>query len=134
MGQVSTVCLSLGDEGWEAAGRAIVLVQSASECDWIPEWHDVGRQRWALLYTLPPGPQAVPCNNACCALLPLLQSGEVIPFGLCVWSTGVGPTPFTLSLPFSKTQRGRIAIDEYLRVGVLPYTSISPGLYFYIWC
>jgi NADH:ubiquinone reductase (non-electrogenic) len=29
---------------------------------------------------------------------------------------GVGPTPFTLSLPFAKTRLGRIAVDEYLRV------------------
>lgn len=33
-----------------------------------------------------------------------LTDGTVIPFGLCIWSTGVGPTPFTLSLPFAKTQ------------------------------
>ncbi|PSC72864.1 internal alternative NAD(P)H-ubiquinone oxidoreductase mitochondrial-like [Micractinium conductrix] len=45
-----------------------------------------------------------------------LQDGRVIPFGLCVWSTGVGPTPFTLSLPFAKTPRGRLAVDDHLRV------------------
>jgi hypothetical protein len=31
---------------------------------------------------------------------------QVIPFGLCVWSTGVGPTEFTTSLPFAKTPKG----------------------------
>ena len=45
-----------------------------------------------------------------------LTNGQIIPFGLCVWSTGVGPTPFTLSLPFAKTTKGRIAVDENLRV------------------
>lgn len=45
-----------------------------------------------------------------------LQDGNVIPFGLCVWSTGVGPTDFTLSLPFVKTGKGRVAVDSYLRV------------------
>lgn len=44
-----------------------------------------------------------------------LKSGAVIPYGLCVWSTGVGPTMFSLSLPFEKTMRGRLAIDDKLR-------------------
>ena len=55
-----------------------------------------------------------------------LQSGEVIPFGLCVWSTGVGPTPFTLSLPFTKTSKGRIAVDECLRV-MMPHIGGGEG-------
>lgn len=45
-----------------------------------------------------------------------LTDGTRIPFGLCIWSTGVGPTPFTLSLPFAKTSVGRIAVDGQLRV------------------
>jgi NADH:ubiquinone reductase (non-electrogenic) len=45
-----------------------------------------------------------------------LTDNTVIPFGLCIWSTGVGPTPFTLSLPFAKTKVGRIAVDGYMRV------------------
>ncbi|EFN58862.1 hypothetical protein CHLNCDRAFT_140737 [Chlorella variabilis] len=49
-----------------------------------------------------------------------LQDGSRIPFGLCVWSTGVGPTPFTVSLPFAKTPRGRLAIDDKLRVLMAP--------------
>jgi NADH:ubiquinone reductase (non-electrogenic) len=49
-----------------------------------------------------------------------LTNGQIIPFGLAVWSTGVGPTPFTLSLPFVKTPKGRIAIDESLRV-LMPF-------------
>jgi len=51
-----------------------------------------------------------------------LTNGQTIPFGLAVWSTGVGPTPFTLSLPFVKTPKGRIAIDEGLRV-LMPFPS-----------
>lgn len=45
-----------------------------------------------------------------------LSTGEVLPYGICVWSTGVGPTSFTTSLPFAKTARGRIAIDGEMRV------------------
>ena len=45
-----------------------------------------------------------------------LSTGEVMPYGICVWSTGVGPTSFTTSLPFAKTARGRIAIDGEMRV------------------
>jgi hypothetical protein len=50
-----------------------------------------------------------------------LTDGTTIPFGLCIWSTGVGPTPFTLSLPFAKTKVGRIAVDPYLRVLAPPH-------------
>ena len=45
-----------------------------------------------------------------------LSNGQVIPFGLCVWSTGVGPTEFINSLPFAKTAKGRLAVDKFLRV------------------
>lgn len=44
-----------------------------------------------------------------------LSTGEVLPYGIAVWSTGVGPTSFTTSLPFAKTARGRIAIDGEMR-------------------
>ncbi|KAL6749899.1 pyridine nucleotide-disulfide oxidoreductase-domain-containing protein [Haematococcus lacustris] len=45
-----------------------------------------------------------------------LTDGSVLPFGLCIWSTGVGPTPFIQSLPFAKTSHGRLAVDSQLRV------------------
>ena len=45
-----------------------------------------------------------------------LSTGEVLPYGIAVWSTGVGPTSFTTSLPVAKTARGRIAIDGEMRV------------------
>eukprot|EP01026_Neomeris_dumetosa_P076348 TRINITY_DN81866_c0_g1_i1.p1 TRINITY_DN81866_c0_g1~~TRINITY_DN81866_c0_g1_i1.p1 ORF type:complete len:416 (-),score=64.00 TRINITY_DN81866_c0_g1_i1:217-1464(-) len=40
-----------------------------------------------------------------------LRDGRVFPFGLCVWSTGVGPTPFTNNLPFAKSNRGRLLVS-----------------------
>lgn len=49
-----------------------------------------------------------------------LQDGSVLPYGLCIWSTGVGPTQFVLSLPFAKTPRGRLAVDDRLRVLMPP--------------
>ena len=49
-----------------------------------------------------------------------LSTGEELPYGLCVWSTGVGPTDFTTSLPFAKSAKGRIAVDDTLRVLVHP--------------
>ncbi len=43
----------------------------------------------------PSGPLNLPRMDA--------QDGTILPYGLCIWSTGVGPTPFTISLPFAKT-------------------------------
>jgi len=45
-----------------------------------------------------------------------LQDGEEFTFGLCIWSTGVGPTTFISSLPFAKTGAGRLVVDSHLRV------------------
>jgi NADH:ubiquinone reductase (non-electrogenic) len=56
-----------------------------------------------------------------------LTDNTVIPFGLCIWSTGVGPTPFTLSLPFAKTKVGRIAVDGYMRVLAPPLQEGAAG-------
>ncbi|GBF90543.1 internal alternative NAD(P)H-ubiquinone oxidoreductase, mitochondrial-like [Raphidocelis subcapitata] len=56
-----------------------------------------------------------------------LTDGTVIPFGLCIWSTGVGPTEFTLGLPFAKTQVGRLAVDEQLRVLAPPKQDAAGG-------
>lgn len=55
-----------------------------------------------------------------------LTDNTVVPFGLCIWSTGVGPTPFTLSLPFAKTKVGRIAVGE---AGWLQGRQHLQGLY-----
>lgn len=56
-----------------------------------------------------------------------LTDSTVVPFGLCVWSTGVGPTEFTQSLPFAKTQVGRVAVDERLRVLAPPLQDEAGG-------
>ncbi|XP_073009417.1 internal alternative NAD(P)H-ubiquinone oxidoreductase A2, mitochondrial-like [Typha latifolia] len=50
----------------------------------------------------------------------ILNNGEEVPYGLLVWSTGVGPSPLVLSLPFSKSPGGRIGVDEWLRVPSSP--------------
>ncbi|KAM3365362.1 hypothetical protein ACQJBY_015228 [Aegilops geniculata] len=46
----------------------------------------------------------------------LLSDGTHVPYGLLVWSTGVGPSEFVKSLDLPKSPGGRIGIDEYLRV------------------
>ncbi|RLN24491.1 hypothetical protein C2845_PM07G27400 [Panicum miliaceum] len=46
----------------------------------------------------------------------ILDNGEEVPYGLLVWSTGVGASPFVKSLPFPKSPGGRIGVDEWLRV------------------
>ncbi|OAY83538.1 internal alternative NAD(P)H-ubiquinone oxidoreductase A1, mitochondrial-like [Ananas comosus] len=46
----------------------------------------------------------------------ILDNGEEVPYGLLVWSTGVGPSPFVRSLTFPKSPGGRIGVDEWLRV------------------
>lgn len=38
----------------------------------------------------------------------------------------MGPTDFTTSLPFAKTARGRIAVDDGLHVLVHPHRDHSP--------
>ncbi|KAG2490335.1 hypothetical protein HYH03_011284 [Edaphochlamys debaryana] len=57
----------------------------------------------------------------------VLRDGTVLPYGLCIWSTGVGPTPFTLSLPFMKTAAGRLAVDGGLRVLAQPPPGPGPA-------
>jgi NADH:ubiquinone reductase (non-electrogenic) len=47
--------------------------------------------------------------------LVLLADGSKLPYGVCVWSTGVKPTDLTASLNIEKA-RGRIVVDEHLRV------------------
>jgi NADH:ubiquinone reductase (non-electrogenic) len=46
----------------------------------------------------------------------ILNDGTEVPYGLLVWSTGVGPSPFIQSLDLPKSPGGRIGIDEWLRV------------------
>lgn len=37
----------------------------------------------------------------------ILNDGTEVPYGLLVWSTGVGPSPLVNSLPLSKAPGGR---------------------------
>ncbi|KAJ4840973.1 tubulin alpha 1 [Turnera subulata] len=46
----------------------------------------------------------------------ILNDGTEVPYGLLVWSTGVGPSPLVKSLDLPKSPGGRIGIDEWLRV------------------
>ncbi|KAK4711250.1 hypothetical protein R3W88_005763 [Solanum pinnatisectum] len=46
----------------------------------------------------------------------VLSDGSDVPYGLLVWSTGVGPSKFIKSLDIPKSPGGRIGIDEWLRV------------------
>ncbi|KAL2512927.1 Pyr redox 2 domain-containing protein [Abeliophyllum distichum] len=46
----------------------------------------------------------------------ILSDGIDIPYGLLVWSIGVGPSPFVNSLDIPKAPVGRIGVDEWLRV------------------
>ncbi|PIN11707.1 NADH-dehydrogenase (ubiquinone) [Handroanthus impetiginosus] len=46
----------------------------------------------------------------------ILSDGSEVPYGLLVWSTGVGPSEFVRSLNFPKSPGGRIGVDEWLRV------------------
>eukprot|EP00897_Mesotaenium_endlicherianum_P007733 jgi/Mesen1/6989/ME000364S06163 len=45
-----------------------------------------------------------------------LNDGTRVPYGLLVWSTGIGATPFVKALTLPKTKGGRIATDQHLRV------------------
>jgi NADH:ubiquinone reductase (non-electrogenic) len=40
----------------------------------------------------------------------LLTDGTEVPYGLLVWSTGVGPSPFVRNLQFEKSPAGRLAL------------------------
>lgn len=45
-----------------------------------------------------------------------LADGRKIPFGLMVWSTGLAPTEFVEHMSGLKKERGRIVVDDRLRV------------------
>ncbi|MCL7024234.1 hypothetical protein MKW94_024437, partial [Papaver nudicaule] len=46
----------------------------------------------------------------------ILNDGTEVPYGLLVWSTGVGPSSFVKATEFPKSPGGRIGVDEWLRV------------------
>ena len=45
-----------------------------------------------------------------------LRNGEKMPYGLLVWSTGIGPSPLIRSLAVPKTRTSRLITDEWFRV------------------
>ena len=49
----------------------------------------------------------------------ILGSGEEIPFGICVWSTGNRRTEFVNGMDVSQTRDQRIKIDDQLKVTLL---------------
>ncbi|XP_042490063.1 internal alternative NAD(P)H-ubiquinone oxidoreductase A1, mitochondrial-like [Macadamia integrifolia] len=46
----------------------------------------------------------------------VLNDGTEVPYGLLVWSTGVGPSQLVKSFDVPKSPGGRIGVDEWLRV------------------
>lgn len=46
----------------------------------------------------------------------VLSDGTEVPYGLLVWSTGVGPSEFTKALNLPKSPGGRIGVDRWMRV------------------
>lgn len=50
----------------------------------------------------------------------VLTDGTEVPYGLLVWSTGVGPSPFVRNLEVPKAPGGRIGVDEWLQVSSVP--------------
>ncbi|MBI2340574.1 MAG: FAD-dependent oxidoreductase [Deltaproteobacteria bacterium] len=44
----------------------------------------------------------------------VLQDGSTIPYGLCVWSTGIGPAPLIERLSFPKSVSRRLLVDSFL--------------------
>jgi NADH dehydrogenase FAD-containing subunit len=47
----------------------------------------------------------------------ILHDNTIIPYGMCVWSTGNAPNPFIKSLNFEKdTRSGRLLVDQHLKL------------------
>ena len=46
----------------------------------------------------------------------LLANRQSVPYGLVVWSTGIGPTPFLQSLSLRKDKASRLVVDDFFRV------------------
>ncbi|XP_004497942.1 internal alternative NAD(P)H-ubiquinone oxidoreductase A2, mitochondrial-like [Cicer arietinum] len=46
----------------------------------------------------------------------ILSDGTEVPYGLLVWSTGVGPSEFVKKLNFPSSPGGRIGVDQWMRV------------------
>lgn len=46
----------------------------------------------------------------------ILSDGTSIPYGACIWSTGMAATPLVKSLRFEKDKSERLIVNEYLQV------------------
>ncbi|MGO9480159.1 MAG: FAD-dependent oxidoreductase [Candidatus Kryptoniota bacterium] len=46
----------------------------------------------------------------------LLRDGRVVPYGVLIWSTGIGPTTLVQALNFPKDMSNRILTDDHLHV------------------
>ena len=46
----------------------------------------------------------------------VLKNKRTLRYGLLLWSTGNGPTPFISALPFPKSRRQRLIVDDHFRV------------------
>ncbi|XP_072988216.1 internal alternative NAD(P)H-ubiquinone oxidoreductase A1, mitochondrial-like [Typha latifolia] len=78
---------------------------------------DVGLRQYATNHLTKSGVRLV--RGVVKEVLPtkiLLSDGTNVPFGLLVWSTGVGPSQFVKCLNLPKSPGGRIGVDEWLRV------------------
>ncbi|CAL9210281.1 unnamed protein product [Musa hybrid cultivar] len=78
---------------------------------------DVGLRQYATNHLTKSGVRLV--RGVVKEVLPekiLLSDGTCVPYGLLVWSTGVGPSEFVKSLDLPKSPGGRIGVDEWLRV------------------
>ncbi|KAK1304590.1 hypothetical protein QJS10_CPB11g00958 [Acorus calamus] len=78
---------------------------------------DVGLRQYATNHLTKSGVRLV--RGVVKEVLPktiLLSDGTNVPYGLLVWSTGVGPSRFVKTLGLPKAPGGRIGIDEWMRV------------------
>nr|CAD1819339.1 unnamed protein product [Ananas comosus var. bracteatus] len=78
---------------------------------------DVGLRQYATNHLTKSGVRLV--RGVVKEVLPekiLLSDGSHVPYGLLVWSTGVGPSQFVKSLDLPRSPGGRIGVDEWLRV------------------
>ncbi|XP_031271216.1 internal alternative NAD(P)H-ubiquinone oxidoreductase A2, mitochondrial-like [Pistacia vera] len=46
----------------------------------------------------------------------ILNDGTEVPYGLLVWSTGVGPSPLVKSLDLQKSPGGRVGVNEWMQI------------------
>nr|XP_009402350.1 PREDICTED: internal alternative NAD(P)H-ubiquinone oxidoreductase A1, mitochondrial-like isoform X2 [Musa acuminata subsp. malaccensis] len=98
----------------ERSCRSFLFSEQANE---ILSSFDIGLRQYATNHLTKSGVRLV--RGVVKEVLPekiLLSDGSCVPYGLLVWSTGVGPSEFVKSLDLPKAPGGRIGVDEWLRV------------------